>query len=69
MMCPECAQGKHRNCDGVANLDERDQVIFCDCDSKDEHPLSDSPFHEDMDEIEEDSDKADAERIAKWEGN
>jgi hypothetical protein len=44
MICPECRQGKHRNCEGIADLDERDAPIPCDCDSEEAHPLAGTPL-------------------------
>ncbi len=29
--CPECAVGKHGNCDGTALDQERDQIVRCPC--------------------------------------
>lgn len=36
--CPECKAGKHKNCNGIADIDDQDNFLECDCD-KDEHPL------------------------------
>lgn len=33
-VCPECAQGKHRNCNGEAWDDVKDEVTTCDCDER-----------------------------------
>lgn len=30
-ICPECAQGKHRNCDGTAWDDQADERTTCAC--------------------------------------
>lgn len=37
-ICPECKSGKHRNCDGIADVDEQDNFIECKCDDG-PHPL------------------------------
>lgn len=37
--CPECRDGKHRNCDGIADLDDNDNPVPCECDSEEPHPL------------------------------
>jgi hypothetical protein len=37
-MCPECQQGKHQNCDGLAWDFEIDKLTHCDCEEGD-HPL------------------------------
>lgn len=34
-ICPECAQGKHRNCDGTAWNDRTDLPDTCECDQGD----------------------------------
>jgi hypothetical protein len=33
--CPECAQGKHANCDGTAWDDAADTIGTCECDTGD----------------------------------
>lgn len=35
-VCPECAQGKHQNCDGQTYDDETDDVVLCGCPDTDE---------------------------------
>jgi hypothetical protein len=30
-ICPECAVGKHRNCDGTALDEDTDQIVPCTC--------------------------------------
>lgn len=30
-ICPECRDGKHRNCDGDAWCDEHDKLAECAC--------------------------------------
>jgi hypothetical protein len=37
-MCPECQQGKHQNCDGLAWDFEIDKLTHCDCEEV-SHPL------------------------------
>lgn len=37
--CPECRDGKHMNCDGIADLDDNDQPVPCACDSEEPHPM------------------------------
>lgn len=37
-ICPECKEGKHRNCNGVAYVDDHDQCIACQC-TEGPHPL------------------------------
>lgn len=33
-ICPECAQGKHRNCDGTAWNEQTDEIDTCQCDQR-----------------------------------
>jgi hypothetical protein len=33
-ICPECVQGKCRNCDGRAWDDENDELTSCECPSE-----------------------------------
>lgn len=33
-ICPECAQGKHKNCDGTAYDMESDEVVICQCEEE-----------------------------------
>lgn len=35
--CPECATGKHQNCDGVAGMGDLDEELLCNCKVA-EHP-------------------------------
>lgn len=62
MVCPECQQGKHQNCDGIAYLEDDDTLIRCDCDDNAPHPLNPDPMYITPD------DEGDNERISKWEG-
>lgn len=32
-LCPECRDGKCRNCDGIADLDENDNLVECECEN------------------------------------
>jgi hypothetical protein len=38
-ICPECATGKHRNCDGTAWCDVLDAVVRCTCPDTSHLPL------------------------------
>lgn len=31
-ICPECATGKHQNCNGEADIDMDDNMLPCECD-------------------------------------
>lgn len=31
ILCPECKAGKHQNCDGIADIDELDNEVLCEC--------------------------------------
>lgn len=33
-ICRECADGKHRNCDGYAWNDKTDEIDTCECDQR-----------------------------------
>lgn len=39
-VCPECAAGKHQNCDGKAGIDDNDNFIRCMCLDKTHRPYS-----------------------------
>lgn len=34
VVCPECHQGKHGNCDGIANMDDDGNFVLCKCNFK-----------------------------------
>jgi hypothetical protein len=35
-ICPECRNGKHINCDGMAYDDEADDLVLCACPDTDD---------------------------------
>lgn len=41
-VCPECAQGKHRNCDGNAWDPSLDELTGCTCPDEIHRPLTPS---------------------------
>lgn len=64
-ICPECQQGKHQNCDGLAWDFIDDKLTNCDCDET-AHPLRIDEGETDGDDCDEEV--SDADRIAKWGG-
>ena len=36
-MCPECSDGKHKNCDGTTWSNDLDRLVPCDCTPTDNH--------------------------------